>query len=71
MSFIRKSDNFRNHQYRWQEMSKLWNEFSPPGRPSEDDIKNYDYFLNFNIIKIVLRFHSAIRRDNENCGLAQ
>ena len=38
-------NKFKKHQEKWGRMSKLWNKFSKPGRPSEDDIRNYDQLL--------------------------
>ena len=39
------SSKFKTHQKKWGRMSKLWNKFSKPGRPSKEDIKNYDRLL--------------------------
>ncbi|MCD4761317.1 class I SAM-dependent methyltransferase [bacterium] len=38
-------NNFKKHQAKWQRMGKLWAKFSPSGRPSKDDIKNYNRLL--------------------------
>jgi len=36
---------FDESRQKWQRMADLWNEFTPPGRPSEDDIANYRKLL--------------------------
>ncbi|MDD4902056.1 MAG: class I SAM-dependent methyltransferase [Patescibacteria group bacterium] len=36
---------FKKHREKWQTMSKLWRLLSSPGRPSREDLKNYDKFL--------------------------
>jgi hypothetical protein len=40
-----KKSSFKTHQKKWERMSRLWNEFSKPGRPSKGDIENYDKLL--------------------------
>jgi len=37
--------NFQQHKYKWQRMAKIWALFSKPGRPSQEDIKNFDILL--------------------------
>lgn len=36
---------FNNHQKKWAKFSDLWNNFTKPGRPSKDDVKNYNYLV--------------------------
>lgn len=40
-----KQTKFKKHQQKWQRMAKLWAEFTKPGRPSKEDIKNYAILL--------------------------
>ena len=44
---------FKTHQKKWERMAELWNEFSKPGRPSKDDIKNYNQLLKIALDKII------------------
>jgi len=36
---------FGTHQKRWQKMGKMWQEFTEPGRPSKNDIFNYNLLV--------------------------
>ncbi len=45
-------NNFKNHRTKWQRMARLWARFSKPGRPSQDDIKNYNELLGVALGKI-------------------
>ncbi|OIO07316.1 hypothetical protein AUJ27_02780 [Candidatus Falkowbacteria bacterium CG1_02_37_44] len=41
-----KKNKFKKHEQKWARMALVWEEFAKPGRPSKDDIKNYELLLN-------------------------
>ncbi|PJB18558.1 hypothetical protein CO115_04255 [Candidatus Falkowbacteria bacterium CG_4_9_14_3_um_filter_36_9] len=53
-----KKNKFKKHEQKWARMALVWEEFAKPGRPSKDDIKNYELLLN-----IVVR--DTVAADND------
>lgn len=40
---------FATHKKRWQKMVKMWQEFTEPGRPSKNDIFNYNFLVRLSL----------------------